>query len=106
MNTTPTVQRDERTVAVENASYRWSATFVSFALLIDMVCRGVFFHETAWDLFALACVPGIICLIYQARKRTLVMPHLSAKMILLFCLALCLGLITSIVMTIMIASRG
>ena len=33
MNTAPSVQRDERTVAVENASYRWAYLFLSFGLL-------------------------------------------------------------------------
>jgi hypothetical protein len=69
MNTEQSVVRDERTVAVENASFRWAFNFVVFALLVDVVCRGAFFHEAAWDLFALACVPGIVCTIYQARHK-------------------------------------
>jgi len=65
------VKRDERTVAVENASYKWAFTFVTFALLVDMMCRAVFFREAAWDLFALACVPGMVCTMYQARQKIL-----------------------------------
>jgi hypothetical protein len=34
MSTIPTVHRDERTLAVENASYRWAYLFLSFALLL------------------------------------------------------------------------
>jgi len=70
MTTHQTVQRDERTVAVENASYRWACTFVTFALLIDVIYRGAVHNEAAWDLMALASVPGIICTIYQARHKT------------------------------------
>ncbi len=77
MSTTPLVERDERTVSVENAGYRWAYTFLSFALLIDVVYRGLFRHEAAWDLLALVIVGGFVCTIYQARQKTL--PHGWAK---------------------------
>ena len=70
MSTQQRVVQDQRTVAVENASFRWALNFVTFALLIDGVCRGLFRNEAAWDLLALAIVPGIICTIYQARQKT------------------------------------
>ena len=69
MSMTPSVERDERTVAVENASYRWAYTFVSFALLIDVVCRGVFRREAAWDLLVLVIVGGAVCTIHQIRQK-------------------------------------
>lgn len=62
------VQADERTVAVVNASNSWVLAFIPFALLIDAFCRAAFFHEAAWDLYALACVPGLIAMIYEARQ--------------------------------------
>jgi len=71
MSAHQSVQRDERTVAVENASYRWACAFVTFALLIDGAYRGLVHNEAAWDLLALAIVPGIVCTIYQARQKTL-----------------------------------
>ncbi len=67
------VQRDERTVAVENTSYRWAFTFVVFALLIDVMYRAAVRDEAAWDLLVLAAVPANICAIYQARQR--IFPH-------------------------------
>ncbi len=69
MSMTPLVERDERTVAVENASYRWAYTFVSFALLIDVAYRGVFRHEAAWDLLALAFVGGAVITINQICQK-------------------------------------
>ena len=69
MNTDKSVQADERTLAIVNASNAWVLTFILFALLIDVVCRGVFFHEQAWDLLALVCVPGLVGMIYQAHKK-------------------------------------
>jgi hypothetical protein len=69
MNTDKSVQADERTLAVVNATSTWVLAFTLFALLIDAFCRSVFFHEAAWDLLALASVPGLIGVIYEARQR-------------------------------------
>jgi hypothetical protein len=71
MSAPKSVIRDERTVVVENISYRWAFNFISFALLIDVMCRAAFFHEAAWDLMALACVPALVCAMYQARQKIL-----------------------------------
>jgi hypothetical protein len=71
MSIQQSVRRDERTVAVENASYRWAFSFVTIALLIDVMCRAVLFDEAAWDLMALVIVPGIACGVYHARQGIL-----------------------------------
>ena len=71
MSTHSSVERDERTVAVENASYRWAYTLLSFALLIDVVYRAMFRHEVAWDLIALILVGGVFCTVYQVRQKIL-----------------------------------
>ena len=69
MSMTPSVERDERTVAVENAGYGSAYGFLSFALLIDMVYRRVFRHEDAWDLMALVIVGGAVCMIHRIRQK-------------------------------------
>ena len=66
------VERDERTVAVENASYGWAYLVLTYALLVEVMYRGLFRHEAAWDLMALVIVGGAICTVYQARQKTLV----------------------------------
>jgi hypothetical protein len=71
MSTPQCVERDERTVAVENASYRWAYGVLTYALLVDVMYRGLFRHEAAWDLMALVIVGGAICTVYQARQKTL-----------------------------------
>ena len=71
MSTEQNVRRDERTVAVENASYKWACTFLTFALFIDVMYRAVVRNEAAWDLMALAILPGIASLVYKARRKTL-----------------------------------
>lgn len=71
MNTIPSVTRDERTVAVENTSYRWGFTFLLFALLVDVAYRGVVQNEAAWDLIALVIAASSFSTIYKARQQTL-----------------------------------
>jgi hypothetical protein len=66
------VERDERTVTVENASYRWAYLVLTYALLLDVMYRGLFRNDAAWDLMALVIGGGIFCGVYQARQKTLV----------------------------------
>jgi hypothetical protein len=84
MSDPKTILRDERTTAVENVCSIWSGVFVSFALLVDVVVRGFVYHQAAWDLLALACVPGLASLLYQARHKTLAKGWLSQAMLLAF----------------------
>ncbi len=71
MSTNKSVQRDERTVAVENRGHRWAYTLLAYALLIDVIYRAIVRHEAAWDLMALVIVSGAVCAVYQARQKTL-----------------------------------
>jgi hypothetical protein len=71
MNTEQSVERDERTVAVENASHKWAYGFIAFALLIDVAYRAAVRNEAAWDLMALVIVGGAISFVYQVRQKTL-----------------------------------
>jgi len=92
MNAEQTLERDERTVAVENASYRWAAYFFSYALLIDAAYRGWMRHEAAWDLMALVVLGGGISIYYQGRQKTL--GHgWGKKVALIACLAAVIALI-------------
>jgi hypothetical protein len=69
MNADQSVMRDERTVAIENASFRWGFNFILFALLIDVMYRAAFRHEAAWDLMGLVIVGSGLSTIYQARQK-------------------------------------
>jgi hypothetical protein len=86
------VERDERTVAVENICYKWSSGFVAFALLMDGAYRGLVRHEAAWDLFALAIIPPLVGSIYQARQKTLGKRWIKEVM-LIVCLGGVVGLV-------------
>jgi hypothetical protein len=71
MSATPTVERDERTVAVENASYRWAYLFMSFGLLALVAYRSFVHHESPWDLMALVVLGGILSAAYQRFHKVL-----------------------------------
>jgi hypothetical protein len=86
MSTLQAVERDERTVAVENASYRWAYLLLSFALLVDVMYRSLVRHEAAWDVMAIVIVGGLICAVYQARQKILAHGWVM-KAVLVACIA-------------------
>lgn len=65
------VERDERTVAVENAGYRWSYHLLSFGLLGLVAYRSWVRGEAAWDLIALVVLGGVVNAAYQGSRRVL-----------------------------------
>ena len=64
-------QRDERTTAIENASYRWSYMVLSFGLLVIIAGRSFARGEASWDLLALVVVGGLTNAFYQGLHRVL-----------------------------------
>lgn len=71
MTPTEPVDRDERTTAVGNASYRWAYSLLTFALLIDVAARSYLRGEAPWDLMFLVVAGGGVVGLYQARERAL-----------------------------------
>jgi hypothetical protein len=67
MNAPQTAKRDERTVAVESASYCWAYILLTYALLVDACYRGWICHENAIDLLVLTILGGVVCDLYQRR---------------------------------------
>jgi hypothetical protein len=67
--TTPPVERDERTTAVENAGYRWSYLVLSFGLLAIVAFRSFSRGEQPWDLIALVLLGGVVNAGYQGMRR-------------------------------------
>ena len=63
--------RDERTVAVENASYRLGYLVLSFGLLLIVAYRGYALQESNWDLMALVILGGLATTFYQGMHRIL-----------------------------------
>ncbi len=71
MSTAHSVDRDERTEAVENASFRWAYLVLSFGLLAAVAFRSFLYRESAWDLMALVVAGGAVATAYQAAHRVL-----------------------------------
>ena len=71
MSATPEVESDERTVAVENASYRWGWILLYIGVLLDGNYRVYVRQEAPIDLMVLAIGSAAFCTLYQARKKTL-----------------------------------
>jgi hypothetical protein len=65
------IERDERTVAVENAGYRWSYLVLSFGLLGLTAYRSWVRGEAVWDLLALVVIGGGVNAVYQGTRRVL-----------------------------------
>lgn len=63
--------RDERTLAVENAGYRWSYLVLSFGALAIAAYRSLALGESTWDLLALVVVAGVVNAAYQASQQVL-----------------------------------
>ena len=97
MSTNEHVVRDERTVAVEHASYRWAYILLTYALLADVAFRGLVRGEAAWDLMALVIVSGLFCSAYQARQRILVHGW-ARKAALLACAAGAIGAVVALIL--------
>jgi hypothetical protein len=66
---TETIQHDERTVIVENASYRWGYLVLSFGLLVDVAYRGFVRQESTWDLLGIVMLGGLVSSLYQGTQR-------------------------------------
>ncbi len=74
-----TVDRDERTVAAENASYRWAYLVMTYGLLLDMAYRAFARQEQSWDLVGLVLLGGVVAILLQGRAH--VLTKRSAKMV-------------------------
>jgi hypothetical protein len=69
--TATTVERDERTTAIENAGYRWSYLALSFGLLVIVAFRSFAAGQTSWDLLALVVLGGGVNAGYQGLHRAI-----------------------------------
>ncbi|HEX7587097.1 MAG TPA: hypothetical protein VF478_02170 [Anaerolineae bacterium] len=65
------VTRDERTTAVENASYRMAYLVLSFGLLLIAAYRALLWNETTFDLLALVVLGGIVSTWHQVTQGIL-----------------------------------
>jgi hypothetical protein len=62
---THAISRDERTIAVENESYRWAYLVLSYGLLVIVAVRAYAFDQSSWDLLGLVIVGGGVASLFQ-----------------------------------------
>lgn len=66
------VDRDERTLSVENAGYRWSYRGLSFGILAIVAYRSFVHHDNAsWDLIGLVILGEAFNVAYKSFGRVL-----------------------------------
>jgi hypothetical protein len=63
--------RDDRVVAVENASYRWAYLTLSLGLLASVAYRAFALRESSWDLLSLVIFGGVVSVLYRGRHGAL-----------------------------------
>ncbi len=66
-----TIIRDERTITVENSSYRWGYLLLSFGLLVVVAWRSFIWGQSSWDLLALVVLSGVVTTLYQWTHKVL-----------------------------------
>ncbi len=65
------VVRDERTVSVENASYRWGYMVLAYGILASVAYRGLEHGEANWELLAVVVISGVVTTFWQGRRKIL-----------------------------------
>jgi hypothetical protein len=100
MNTERGVKRDERTVAVENASFKWAYFTLVYGLFLDAIYRHRFLNENVGDLLALGCVSAAISSVYLIRHKAAVSywPWRWEKSIVVIAVCLFAAVVVSVVL--------
>ena len=88
------VQRDERTVAVENASYRWGYLLMSFGVLVSVAYRSFARGESNWDLLALVVLGGLVPNVYQGANHVLTRRWALTSVVTLVAAAIVAAIVT------------
>lgn len=76
------VVREERTAALENASYRLAYAVLSFGAMIIAAYRGFLFKQGLWDLLVLVIASSALVVAYQAVSRAFTRQTLVAMVVL------------------------
>lgn len=65
------VIQDERTLAVENASYRLAYWLMSYGLLAATMYRSFVLDQQSWDLLGLVILGGVATTVFRGSHRAL-----------------------------------
>ena len=95
------INKDERTLVVENASYRWGYLVMSFGLLVLAMYRSFVHGEAPWDLMALVVAGGVVANTYQAANRVLTGQWVKMQIVTLIVAAI----IAAVIVALMVLRR-
>ena len=90
------ILHDERTVALENASYRLGYMVLSYGLLFIVAFRAFFYNESNWDLMALLILTGLATTAYQGFHKIL-----SKRWVYLFVITAVIAAVAAIGITVL-----
>jgi uncharacterized membrane protein HdeD (DUF308 family) len=90
------ILHDERTVTIENASYRLGYMVLSYGLLFIVAFRAFFYHESNWDLMALVILTGLATNAYQGFHQIL-----SKRWVYLFAITAIIAAVVAIGITVL-----
>jgi hypothetical protein len=91
------VMRDERTVSVENSSYRLAYLVLSYGLLLCIGYRSFVMKQSSWDLMGLVIVGGGVATMYQGSQG--ILNSRSARMMVVG------GIVAVVVAAVVVFSR-
>lgn len=91
------IERDERTLSVENAGYRLAYMLLSYGLLVLVMVRAFFYNQSNWDLLALVVAGGLVTTAYQAINKTITRRWLLVVVVLAAFSALVAAVLTFLI---------
>ena len=100
MNAPRSAEHDERTVAVENVSYRLAFCVLSTLIFYDGAYRSIVLHQSVWDLLAWVFLSFGVAYVYQARQDALPRGRLLKRMLLIALVFGILGAVFGVVLSI------
>ena len=84
MNTEQPVERDERTVAVQNIAFKWGYYVVYLGILLDCFYRRKVRHDDIGDLFVVLGVSVAVVSVYLIRHKAAVPPWWWRKFVIVY----------------------
>lgn len=90
-------EKDERTIFIENQSYRYGYIVLNFGILIDIIYRSFRLNEASWDLFGLIFLSGLVTTVYQYNRKIFTKNWIRSILLLIIITAISAVIITLLI---------
>jgi len=90
-------EKDERTIFIENQSYRYGYIVLNFGILIDIIYRSFRLNEASWDLFGLIFLSGLVTTVYQYNRKIFTKNWIKSILLLIIITAISAVIITLLI---------